>query len=90
MNEFLTWQMLATYAGATIFTGIVTQFIKGASFLQKVPTRLMSYIIAAVALIAGTAFTAGLTIESGALCLVNAFVVSLASNGGYELLKKGE
>ena len=86
MNEFFTWTTLATYAGATAAVGLITQLFKGVGFIDKIPTRITSYAIALVVLLAATFFTGGLTLESGVLCVVNAVVVSLASNGAYDAL----
>ena len=83
-NEFFTWAVLLTYAGATLATSLVTQLIKGVGFIDKIPTRITSYAIALVVLLAATFFTGGLTLESGVLCVVNAVVVSLASNGAFD------
>ena len=74
---FFSWAMLATYAGATAA-------FKGVGFIDKIHTRIFSYVVALVLLIAATAFTAGLTVESAALCIINAVVVSLASNGAFD------
>lgn len=63
-NEFFTWAVLLTYAGATLATSLVTQLIKGVGFIDKIPTRLTSYVIALVVLIAATFFTGGLTLVS--------------------------
>lgn len=84
MNEFFTWTTLATYAGATLATSLITQLIKGLGFIDKIPTRITSYAIALVVLLAATFFTGGLTLEAGALCVINAVVVSLASNGAFD------
>ena len=81
---FFSWAMLATYAGATAATLAVTQVFKGVGFIDKIPTRIFSYVVALVLLLAATAFTAGLTVESAALCIINAVVVSLASNGAFD------
>ena len=86
MNEFFTWTTLATYAGATLATSLITQLIKGVGFIDKIPTRITSYAIALVVLLAATFFTGGLTLEAGALCVINAVVVSLAANGAYDAL----
>ena len=86
MNEFFTWTTLATYAGATLATSLITQLIKGLGFIDKIPTRITSYAIALVVLLAATFFTGGLTPEAGALCVINAVVVSLAANGAYDAL----
>ena len=83
-NEFFTWAVLLTYAGATLATSLITQLIKGLGFIDKIPTRITSYAIALVVLLAATFFTGGLTLESGVLCVVNAVVVSLASNGAFD------
>lgn len=86
MDGFFTWSMLATYAGATVATGALTQWLKG--MFATIPTQIVSYVIALILLLAATFFTGGLTLESGILCAVNAVVVSLASNGGYDAIKR--
>ena len=88
MNEFFTWTTLATYAGATLATSLITQLIKGLGFIDKIPTRITSYAIALVVLLAATFFTGGLTLEAGALCVINAVVVSLAANGAYDAVAR--
>ena len=90
MNEFFTWTTLATYAGATLATSLVTQLIKGLGFIDKIPTRITSYAIALVVLLAATFFTGGLTLEAGALCVINAVVVSLAANGAYDAIARNK
>ena len=84
MNEFFTWTMLATYAGATLATTLITQIIKGIGFLKDVPTRATAYAVALIVLVVATVFTGEVTVSSIALCVVNAVVVSLAANGGYD------
>ena len=82
--------MLLTYAGATLATSLITQLIKGLGFIDKIPTRITSYAIALVVLLAATFFTGGLTLEAGALCVINAVVVSLAANGAYDAVARNE
>lgn len=83
---FFTWAVLVTYAGALAATMAVTQLLKGVGFIGKIPTRIFSWIIAALILIAATFFMGVLTLDSAILCLINAVVVSLAANGGYDLI----
>ena len=45
MNEFFTWELLATYSGACVATGILVEFLKG--LLPGLPPRLLSYLTAA-------------------------------------------
>ncbi len=85
MQEFFTWTMLATYAGAALATGLITQLLKGVGFIDRIPTRVFSYVVALVVLLAAAYFTGGLTWNSAALCLINAAVVALAAQGGYEI-----
>ena len=84
MQEFFTWTMLATYAGATLATTLITQLIKGIGFIDRIPTRLTAYAVALVVLVVATIFAGEVTVSSIALCVVNAVVVSLAANGGYD------
>lgn len=88
MQEFFTWAMLGTYAGAVLATTLITQLIK--EWLKSVPTRIVSYVIALVVLLAAAAFNNALTLADGALCLFNAVIVSLAANGGFEALKNAK
>ncbi len=89
MNEFFTWAILATYAGATLATTLVTQLLKGVGFLDRIPTRIFSYVVALIILLAATFFTGALTWDAAALCVVNAVVVSLASNGAFDAVNNG-
>lgn len=84
MNEFFTWTMLATYAGATLATTLITQLIKGIGFIDRIPTRLTAYAVALVVLVVATIFAGEVTASSIGLCVVNAVVVALAANGGYD------
>ncbi len=87
MEEFFNWSTLATYAGALTATMAVTELFKGVGFVEKIPTRLFSWMISALILIFANLFMDTLTWSSGALSLINAVVVSLAANGGYDLIK---
>lgn len=89
MDSFFTWQVLATRAGAALATGVITQLIKEVGFLKKVPTRLLSFLIALILLIGAAFFTGVPTLSSLLLTLPNAAVVALAAQGGYTLVSEG-
>ena len=55
-QEFFTWTMLATYAGAVMATTLITQLFKGVGFISKIPTQIFSYGVALVILLAATFF----------------------------------
>ena len=87
MNEFITWEILGTYAGTVLFTSLAVQFTK--EILDKIwhiPTRVYAYAIALVSLICGLAFTGNLSLQSGSLSVFNAMLVAMASTGGYDTL----
>ena len=81
-----TWEQLVTIAGATLATLLVVQLLKlPIDKVWKIPTRLVTYVIALAVMILGTHFTAGLTWENAILAAVNAVIVALAAMGSYEL-----
>lgn len=88
LNEFLTWQVLGSYAGAIAFTSIFVQFTKDLiDNLTHVPTKLYTYIISVVILLLSDIFTGDLTLSNAVLNLFNGFIVSVAANGSYDMLK---
>lgn len=86
MNSFLSWGMMATFAGASAVTALFTQMLK--NVLTKLPTQWLSYIIAVVLLVVTTAATGGWAQPWTVWALVplNAAMVSLASNGAYQAM----
>ena len=84
--EPLSWDYLATIAGATLATMLIVQLLKlPLDRIWKIPTRIVVYIIALAISLLATLFTAGLTIQSGLLTAVNSVIVALAAMGGYEV-----
>lgn len=87
MDQFFTWQTLATLAGCTAATTILTQFLK--NLFKKLPTQWLTYIIALVVLTAATAATGAATDWTGwAILPLNAVIVSLGSNGAFSAAKR--
>lgn len=85
MNDFLTWAFLGTFAGAVLITSLITQLVKGVSRIDRIPTQLVSWAVAAVVLLVSTAAAGGLVQpwETWAIIPLNAAVVSLGANGAY-------
>ena len=87
MNELFSWEMLATFAGASIATAIITQFVKG--IFTKIPTQIVSYIIALVVMVLAAVALGTANIWSDyAIIPLNAIIVSLAANGEYSAVKR--
>ena len=86
--EFFSWDMLGTLAGAVFAVAILTELTKGLPLIKKIPTQMWSFLLACAVLIAAQAFTDGLMAPSCFLAVINAALVSLAANGGYDLLER--
>lgn len=86
MSEYFTWAMLATYSGAILAVALITQFIKGLGFIDRIPTRVTAYFVAVVVMIAALIFTGSFSWSGLALTFINAVVVSLAANGTHDAL----
>jgi hypothetical protein len=89
IQEYFTWEILLTQAGAVAAVLLFTQLFKGVGAIQRIPTRLFSYAVALLVLLAALFFTGQLSPETAALALINSAVISVAANGGFELLKQG-
>ena len=82
----VTWEQLATIAGATLATLLIVQLLKlPIDKIWKIPTRIVVYVIALIILLLATWFTVGITVQTGLLTAVNAVIVALAAMGAYEL-----
>ena len=87
MDTFFTWEYLLSFAGCVAATGIITQLLK--NIFDKLPTQVVSYVIALAVLLVGQAATGKLnTWDVAVLDAVNAVVVSLAANGGFDAVKR--
>lgn len=82
--EFVTWEVLGTYAGAIAMVGVITQLTKNIKYISVIPTQIWSYILALVVLYTANFFMDQLTVSNAVLILFNAVIVSLGANGGYE------
>ncbi len=88
MNEFFSWNILATFTGCAAATAIITEFVKTLPFLEKIATQWVSYIIAVILLLGASFFTGTLTPASGTLIPLDAIVVALSANGAYSAMKR--
>lgn len=86
--EFVTWELLGTYAGAMAMVGVITQLTKNAKCISKIPTQLWSYILTVAVMLCTNLFLGQLTLSNAVLTLFNAVLVSLGANGGYEGLMR--
>lgn len=85
MNDLVTPQTLGEYATAITLTNMLTQFIKNIPGIKKIPTQVISVILAYLVLIASAYLTGKLTPDFCVLNAFNAVIVSFASNGVYSV-----
>lgn len=87
-SEFFTLDMLVTFTGAVLAVGVVTEMFKKIGIFLTLPTQLVSYIAALVILVGGNLALGTFTWAGLFLIFLNAAVISLVSNGGYDLVNK--
>lgn len=86
---FFDWSMLGSMTGAVLAVAVLTQLTKNIPGIAKIPTRIWSYLLAAVVLVLALVFgETEVTANGVVLALINAAVVSLAANGGYEAVTR--
>lgn len=86
--DFMTWDILTTYAGAVAAVGVITQLTKDLPAIKKMPTQMYSYILAVIIMCAATIFTGNASAANFALVAINGAIVSLGANGGYSALQR--
>ena len=83
------WAYLGTTTGATVATLLITQFLKlPLDKVWKIPTRIFVYIIAFLIMLGASYFTGAFSGQNIPLLALNAFIVSMAAMGSYELTFK--
>ena len=87
-SEFFTLEMLVTFVGASLAVGVITEMFKKIGFLLTVPTQLISYVAAVIVLVAGNLALGTFAWNDLILILLNAGVIALTSNGGYDMVKR--
>ena len=85
MNDFFSWEVLSTYSGAILATSLITQIFKGVPFIDKIPTKVFSFCIGLIVLLTAQIFTNNFSVPNLALSIINAVIVSLASNGVFDV-----
>lgn len=85
----MTWEQLATIAGAATATLLIVQLLKlPLDKVWKIPTRIIVFLIAAIVMLLATYFTQGLSWNTAILTILNAVIAALTAMGAYELTFK--
>lgn len=87
--DFFDWSVMGTCTGATLAVALFTQLLKNLPGIAKLPTQLLSYVLAVGVLALAMVFgETGFSWAGFALALINAALVSLAANGGYAAINR--
>ncbi len=90
MEGFLTPASLMTYGGCVAAVCAITEILK--PLLEKLPVRIgartVSYAVAAAVSVAAALISGKNGAADIALCFINAALVALSANGGYDLSAK--
>lgn len=85
-TEPFSWEYLYTIGGATVAVLLIVQCFKvPIDKIWKIPTKIFVYVISVIILLLATHFTIGLTVSNGILAALNAFIVTAAAWGLYEV-----
>ena len=89
MEDFFTLRSLLTFSGAAAASAALTQILKPlvAKLPFQVSARFITYITALIITLAATALSGSKELSDYLICIVNAALISLSSNGGYDLIK---
>lgn len=81
MENFLTWDVLTTYASFVSMVFMVVEFTKELKLVKKIPTRYWSFFIAFILLCATNIVMNTFRVADIILYLLTSISISLGSNG---------
>ena len=81
MENFLTWDVLTTYASFVSMVFMVVEFTKDLKIIKKIPTKYWSFFIAFILLCATNIVMNTFRVADIILYLLTAISISLGSNG---------
>lgn len=90
MENFLTWDVLKTYASFVSIVFMVVEFTKNLKFIKKIPTRYWSFLIAFFLLIIVNAVMGTFKLVDVILYALTSISISLGANGLSNFNNKGE
>lgn len=90
MEEFLTWDVLSTYASFVTIVFMVVEFTKDLKGIKKIPTKYWSFIISFVLMIITNLALGTFLFADLILYALSSMAISLGSNGLNNFNKKKE
>lgn len=90
MEEFLTWDVLSTYASFVTIVFMVVEFTKDLKGIKKIPTKYWSFVISFVLMIITNLALETFHFADLILYALSSMAISLGSNGLNNFNKKKE
>lgn len=90
MENFLTWEILKTYASFISIVYMIVEFTKELPLINKIPTKYWSFFISLVLLIITNAVSGTFQKVDIVLYILTSISISLGSNGLSNFNNKGE
>lgn len=81
MEQFITWDILTTYATFVTIVFMVVEFTKDLKFIEKIPTKYWSFIVAFILLTVVNAVTGNFKTVDIILYALSGISISLGANG---------
>ena len=88
MDNFITWEILNTYATFVTIVFMVVEFTKELKFINKIKTKYWSFIIAFILLTVTNAVTGTFRLVDLVLYALSGISISLGANGLSNFNKK--
>ena len=81
MEQFITWDILTTYATFVTIVFMVVEFTKDLKLINKIPTKYWSFIVAFILLTVVNAVTGNFKTVDIILYALSGISISLGANG---------
>lgn len=88
MEQFISWDILTTYATFVTIVYMVVEFIKELKYIKKIKTKYLSFIVALALLIITNAVMNTFRLVDVVLYALTAISISLGANGLSNFNKK--
>ncbi|NLZ92572.1 MAG: hypothetical protein GX922_00940 [Firmicutes bacterium] len=88
MSDFFTYEILKTSTGAIAATIITVHFLKDIKYLQNIPVRWLTVVVAECIVILPNMLTENFYINDLLLYILNGLLVAVSAIGGLRLKKR--
>lgn len=90
MEQFITWDILKTYATFVTIVFMVVEFIKEVKYIKKIKTRYLSFYVSFILLMIVNAVSGNFKTIDIILYALSSMSISLGANGLSDFNKKEE